>query len=300
MPFQPHGGSAPPPSSPEVVAGAPSGKGGSKKGLLALIGVLVVAGLAAGAYFLFIKDDDDNKDNNEVVVGNSAAGNSAAGNNNAGNTVVNNTVVNGTAVVVAADGTVDTSSLTASVKAILDKSFPNDQAGIAQPTCPLGDIQAFAAKAPAALNAVEIAKGGQINNTLKQKTARVVFCRGTSADEQSIGVFAGDPYDSPSHNQGVEDAFNASAPHDFVFGTEEDFNGGKLQPFCATEKSSGKVTCRADWFNDDIQFGVNSNAKGVTEAQMVEWFKAIFNDMAAGIVTAGGAAAAGSTPATGG
>ena len=265
VPFTPHGGAPvgqPPGGSGGVVSGPGSSGGGRNKGLLALIGALVVAALAVGAYFLFFKDDDDN----EVVVNNSQ-------------------VVPGTGAI-AADGSADAAVLAGSVKAVLDQAF----AGGDIANCPIGDIKALAAKAPASLNAATIAAGGQTVGKVTQKTARVLFCRGTSADDQTVAIFAGDPYDAPSHNQGVEDAFNANAPHTFDFGKEEDFNGGKLQSFCATETSNGKVTCRADWFNDDSQFGLSSNGKGVTQEAMVQWFKAAFADLAQGIVNGGTAA----------
>lgn len=177
-------------------------------------------------------------------------------------------------------GAVDGAALLADVNQVMDttKGFPDGRTA----TCPFGDIDDFAQRAPAALGAVATARLTEQSTLLERGDGRVLVCRaGDDAAKRSVAVFAGTPVDGA----GPSTALLAGDDRSVTVGSRPSLRGGSVVTACGPKQDDANdVLCESIWFGGGVQLGVA--VRGGPEVVAVDtqrWLEAVLDDLVAGV-----------------
>lgn len=178
---------------------------------------------------------------------------------------------------------IDGAAMLAGLNQVMDtaKEFPDEQTA----TCPFGDIDDFAQKAPASLNAVETARGEEESSLFEQGSGRVMVCGATTTPKiESIAVFAGTPFDPTDPAK----ALISGSDRTVSVGKNRQFRGGTLASACGPAKDdAADMLCDAIWFSGGVQLGVAvRGGKEVVAEAAEQWLEAVLDDLVKGVTDA--------------
>ncbi len=177
-------------------------------------------------------------------------------------------------------GAIDGAALLADLNQVMDTAtgFPDGRTA----TCPFGDIDDFAQRAPAALGAVATARLTEESALTERGDGRVLVCRaGDDAAKRSVSVFAGTPVDAA----GPPTALPAGDGRTVTFGSRRALRGGSVATACSPTQDDAKdVLCESIWFGGGVQLGVAvRGGPEVVDADTQRWLEAVLDDLVAGV-----------------